>query len=175
MSRINGDSARPKRKIMATDRVTDPSNEATPILSSHQAAADAAEAKRLAKAAVARLQADVETAATRAKPPAVCNTSAAALSPNPTFFSDLKKRSAKNAELSGSDVSPESGEKFTGATEGTLTDLFTDITYFIEYILDESGEQSEISGTDAPQKRRRSKVCQMFKNRMCNGLLLNSL
>jgi hypothetical protein len=145
MSRINGDNACPKCKITATDRVTDPSNEATPILASHQAAADAAEAKQLAKAA-----------ATHAKPPAPPNAFVGATSPNSTFFSDWKKQSVKNAKLSGSDASPESGEKFKGATEGTLTDLFTDsfIAYAIGSILDESDKQS-VGSADAPPKKEK--------------------
>ena len=126
---------------MATDKVTDPSNKATPILTSYQAAVDAAEAKQLA-----------EAAATRAKPPAP----AGAPSPNSTFFSDLKKWSTKNAELSGSDASPESREKFKGATEGTLTDLFADsfIAYVMGSILDDSDEQS-VGSTDAPSKKKK--------------------
>ena len=50
MSRVNGDSAHPKCKIMATEKVTNPSNASMPILSSQQAVADAAEAKCLADA-----------------------------------------------------------------------------------------------------------------------------
>ena len=38
---------RPKRKIIATEKVTDPSNASVPALASHQAAASAAAAKRL--------------------------------------------------------------------------------------------------------------------------------
>jgi hypothetical protein len=107
--------------------------------------ADAAEAKQLAKAA-----------ATHAKPPAPPNAPVGAPSPNSTFFSDLKKRSMKNAELSGSGASPESGERFKGATEGTLTDLFADsfIAYVIGSILDESDEQS-VGSADAPPKKKK--------------------
>ena len=50
MSRVNGDSTHPKHRITATDRVANPTNASVPVLSSHQAAADAAEAKHLANA-----------------------------------------------------------------------------------------------------------------------------
>ncbi|KAF8489212.1 hypothetical protein JB92DRAFT_3129545 [Gautieria morchelliformis] len=43
-------SSRPKRKITATEKVTDPSNASVPALASHQAAASAAAAKWLAAA-----------------------------------------------------------------------------------------------------------------------------
>jgi len=68
MPQINGNSALPKHKIMATGKVTDPSNEALPALASNKAAADAAEAKHLADIGKAKLLTDATTAATHAKP-----------------------------------------------------------------------------------------------------------
>ena len=119
MPRNNGNSARPKRKITATDKVTNPSNEAVPALASHKAAADAAEAKRLADIGKAKLLTDATTAATCAKPTlAAGNDPVVALSRN-AIFPDLNKWNAKEAELSGSDVSPECGETSTRGSEGT--------------------------------------------------------
>jgi hypothetical protein len=44
---MSGTNSRPKRKIIATEKVTDPSNTTVPALASHQAAASAAAAKCL--------------------------------------------------------------------------------------------------------------------------------
>ena|SRR5882724_6092405 len=93
MSQIKGDNTHPKYKIIATDRVTDPSNEATPILASHQAVADAAKAKQLAKADP-----------THAKPPAPPNVGAS--SPNSTFMGSFLGDSDEQS-VSSADTPPE--------------------------------------------------------------------
>src|SRR6202040_4113880 len=104
MSRVDGDSARPKRRITATDKVTNPSNASVPVLSSHQAVADAAEAKCVADAQLLEAAAGAPTLALGDP------------SASTTFFSNLSrnKRNADNAELSFSD----DGEKSAIASKG---------------------------------------------------------
>jgi hypothetical protein len=70
MSQDNGNRSagvRPRRKITATDKVTDPNNASTPALPSHQAAAAAAEAKRLANAAASETTTQARTLAEQAQ------------------------------------------------------------------------------------------------------------
>jgi len=101
MSRVNGDSAHPKCKIMATEKVTNPSNASMPILSSQQAVADAAEAKCLANARLLEPAAGAPTLAPG-------DTSAST-----TFFSDIarNKWNTDDAELSFSNTSADGREK----------------------------------------------------------------
>ena len=93
---------------MATNKVTDPSNEAVPTLASHKAAADAAEAKHLADVAKAKWLTD----ATTSRPTLVAgnNNVAALTQSHNASISDLNKRNAKDAEFTGPNASPESGE-----------------------------------------------------------------
>jgi len=158
MSRINANSACPKRKIMATNKVTDPSNEAVPALASHKAAADAAEAKRLADVAKAKWLTD----ATTSRPTLVAgNNNVAALtqSHNASIL-NLNKRNAKDAEFSGPDASPESGEMATRGSEGMSVSLFTEsynLSSSFKSACWGSGEQSEPGCTNAPPKKKAKK------------------
>ena len=144
MSRVDGDSARPKHRITATDRVTNPSNASVPVLSSHQAAADAAEAKRLADAQL------LEVAGAPTLAPGGTSTS--------TFFSDIarNKRNTDDAELSFSDTSADDGKKSAIASGGMSVSRIPAESQ-LKSITDDSASHS----SDIPKKNGR-KVSKFF-------------
>ena len=86
---------------MATDKVTNPSNASVPVLSSHQAVADAAGTKHLADSQLLEAAAGTPTLA-----PSNTSTST-------TFFSNTD-----DAKLSFSDTSADDGEKSAIASRG---------------------------------------------------------
>ena len=174
MSRINANSAHPKGKITATDKVTDPNNEAVPTLASHKAAADAAEAKCLADVAKAKWLTDATTL--RPTPVAGNKNVVALTQSHNASISDLNKQNAKDAEFSGPNASPESGEMATRGSEGMSVSLFTEsfITYLVHLnlLIGDQVNKTNQAAPMFPQKRKPRNVSTM-ECMLCHELIFH--